>query len=132
MFLVVGGFNNGDLDSTELFISEEWTTVGPLPAAMRPWQGLATIANIVYIAGIEYYFILTPSKIYCNYECINTAGGKEVDGENKIDSDAIRWFNNEKEMWETSNLKLGERRGLQAADIFVDYDAKFTFICQYI
>ena len=51
MFLVVGGFNNGDLDSTELFISAEWRTVGPLPAAMRPWQGLVTIANTVYIAG---------------------------------------------------------------------------------
>ena len=51
MFLVVGGFNNGDLDSTELFISGEWTTVGPLPAPMRPWKAVVTIANTVYIAG---------------------------------------------------------------------------------
>ena len=40
VFLVVGGFSNGNLDSTELFISGEWTTVGSLPAAMRPWGWL--------------------------------------------------------------------------------------------
>ena len=62
----MGGSHNepspGNIDSTELFISGEWTTVGPLPAPMRAWQGLVTIANIVYIAGIEYYFFLLPPK----------------------------------------------------------------------
>ena len=55
MFLVVGGFNNDYIDTTELFISGEWTTVGPLLPTMRPWQGLVTIANTVYIAGREHY-----------------------------------------------------------------------------
>ena len=79
---------------------------------------------------VLFYFDSLQNILY--YECINTAGGKEVDGENKIDSDAIRWFNDEKEMWEISELKLGEGRGWNAADVFVDYDAKFSFICQYI
>ena len=52
---MMGGSHNepspGNIDSTELFISGEWTTVGPLPAPMRPWKAVVTIANTVYIAG---------------------------------------------------------------------------------
>ena len=53
VLLVVGGGggSGGHTDTTEVFIGGQWSTVGPLPAAVSALAGV-TIDNTVYMTGL--------------------------------------------------------------------------------
>ena len=49
---MVGGLiDGGYTDTTEVFIGGQWSTVGPLPAAVSALAGV-TIDNTVYMSGL--------------------------------------------------------------------------------
>ena len=52
VLLVVGGLTDGGYtDTTEVFSGGQWSTVGPLPAAVSALAGV-TIDNTVYMTGL--------------------------------------------------------------------------------